>query len=80
VTGVGFRYATLSEALRYPGLKGYVRNADPGTVECVLQGPEEAVEALVTWLRLGPPGAFVTEHTVSEERVNSAIEGFRIGR
>ena len=61
VTGVGFRYSTLSETGRYPGLKGYVRNAASRTVECVLQGPEGDVNAMVAWLHKGPPSARVTD-------------------
>jgi len=65
VTGIGFRYATLCEARQYAGLAGFVRNVDRNTVECFLQGEEAAVEALAAWLRQGPPGARVLQHTVS---------------
>ena len=65
VTGVGFRYATVLAVRRYPVLTGYVRNADRTTVECLLQGDADDVEAMVTWLRRGPPGARVLEQTVS---------------
>ncbi len=80
VTGVGFRYATLCEADRHPGLSGYVRNVDHHTVECFVQGPEEEVEALAAWLRVGPPGARVTEHIVSVTAEDPLLEGFRIAR
>jgi len=78
VTGVGFRYATLCQALRHPGLAGTVRNADHRTVECLLQGPPEAVEAMVAWLRHGPPGAVVSEHTAEDIPEHPDLAGFLI--
>jgi acylphosphatase len=53
VQGVGFRYYTRDEAMRL-GLRGWVRNLDDGNVEVVVEGPEEALQQLVTWL--GPLG------------------------
>ena len=41
--------------------RGWVRNRHDGSVEAVVQGPAEAVEALVEWARHGPPGARVTD-------------------
>jgi acylphosphatase len=78
VTGVGFRYATLCEARRHPGLAGYVRNADHRTVECLLQGPPQAVDAMVRWLRHGPAGAVVSEHTAEDIPVSPALADFLI--
>lgn len=78
VTGVGFRYATLCEARRYRGLAGYVRNLDHGTVECVLQGEAADVEAVVAWLRCGPPGAHVLTHAVTAVPWRDDEQGFRI--
>jgi len=66
VTGVGFRYATLREGGRYHRLRGHVRNVDERTVECVLQGEKDDVEAMIAWLEHGPPSARVLNHTVSE--------------
>lgn len=60
VQGVGFRYATRTEAHRY-ALTGWVRNLDSGAVEAVLEGPLDAVEAMVRWCQDGPPGAYVRE-------------------
>ena len=80
VTGVGFRYATLREAARYPGLKGYVRNMDARTVECVLQGPPEEVEAMVRWLQHGPPSARVLSREVADLPVRPERPPFRMTR
>ena len=73
VTGVGFRYSTLREARYYPGLRGNVHNATTRQVECVLQGDASDVEAMVRWLRLGPPSAQVVEVEV----VNIPVDGTR---
>lgn len=59
VQGVGFREALREEAER-AGLTGWVRNRADGTVEALLQGEAESVEAVVAWARRGPSAARVT--------------------
>jgi acylphosphatase len=59
VQGVGFRYAALREARRL-GLVGWARNTPDGQVEIVAEGPDDAVQAFVTWCHQGPPSARVT--------------------
>lgn len=44
VQGVGFRYTTHSVAQRYD-VTGYVRNLPDGTVEMLVQGTEQNVDA-----------------------------------
>lgn len=63
VQGVGFRYWTARKA---DGLElaGYARNLFDGTVEVEAEGPQDAVDALVALLRVGPPTATVTDVTV----------------
>jgi acylphosphatase len=58
VQGVGFRYATVDAALRH-GVTGFVRNLPDGTVEAQVEGSPGAVEAMLVFLRSGPPGAAV---------------------
>jgi len=58
VQGVFFRDTMLREAERR-GVTGWVRNADDGTVEAHLEGPTDAVQALVDFCREGPQGASV---------------------
>lgn len=70
VQAVGFRDATVREAGRL-GALGWVRNGEDGEVLVHAEGPEPAVEALVAFLREGPPAAAVSE--VSVERVK--VEG-----
>ncbi|HYC45772.1 MAG TPA: acylphosphatase [Burkholderiales bacterium] len=64
VQGVGFRFFVQREA-RERALSGWVRNRRDGSVEAVIQGPVEAVDALVEAVRRGPPSARVTDVQVS---------------
>jgi acylphosphatase len=59
VQGVGYRYSMASEAGRL-GLSGWVRNRRDGSVEAVVQGPRDAVEAMRRWASQGPPSAVVS--------------------
>jgi len=65
VQGVGFRFSMAEEAGRL-GATGWVRNRRNGTVEAVIDGPAEAVDALLAWARRGPPSARVSDVKISE--------------
>ncbi len=58
VQGVYYRATTCSVA-RGLGLTGFVRNLAGGQVEAVAEGPQQALDALVTWCHSGPPMARV---------------------
>jgi acylphosphatase len=58
VQGVWFRASTREEALRR-GLSGWVRNLPDGRVEAVFEGDRPALDAMLAWCRVGPPGARV---------------------
>jgi acylphosphatase len=75
VQGVGFRYALRAEARRL-ALTGWVRNRLDGSVEAVVQGPDEAVEKLVEWARRGPPSARVTDLKVTS--AEGSFEAFEV--
>lgn len=60
VQGVGYRQWLRGRALA-AGVTGWVRNRADGTVEAVLSGPSESVEALVTEAMRGPRGARVDD-------------------
>ena len=55
---VGFREFALRHA-RAAGLRGTVRNAPDGSLECVIEGPETDVARVIDKLRTGPPHARV---------------------
>ncbi len=65
VQGVGFRYS-MSEEAEGLGVTGWVRNRRDGTVEAVIDGAPDAVEAVLAWARRGPRGANVTGVEVAE--------------
>ena len=60
VQGVGYRDALRDEALRH-GLTGWVRNRRDGSVEALLQGTPEGIDAAISWAGRGPPLARVTD-------------------
>jgi acylphosphatase len=65
VQGVGFRASTAEQA-RTLGVSGVARNRLDGTVEVEAEGDPQDVEALIAWLRQGPPWSRVERVDVSE--------------
>jgi acylphosphatase len=63
VQGVSFRYYTVRRA-RDLGLTGYVRNEPDGTVRVVAEGERSRLEELLSFLRVGPRAAVVTDVTI----------------
>jgi acylphosphatase len=66
VQGVFFRDTCRRQA-RAHGVTGWVRNCPDGTVEAVFEGEATAVEAMIEWVRKGPPTADVSRVDVTEE-------------
>ena len=60
VQGVGFRYFTLNAAQALQ-LSGWVRNRYDGRVEVLAEGDYQALNQLLTTLRKGPAGGFVSD-------------------
>ena len=75
VQGVGFRYH-FSEQAQYLGITGWVRNRRGGSVEAMIAGTPEAVEALLAWARRGPPAAQVDRVEVGA--AEGAFTGFEL--
>jgi DNA ligase D-like protein (predicted 3'-phosphoesterase) len=82
VQGVFFREATRARALEL-GALGWVRNAADGSVLVHAEGDEAAVEALLAFLREGPPAASVEDVAVERVKVEGheqfAIRGVSAG-
>ena len=75
VQGVWFRAWTVEQAsLRR--LRGWVRNRRDGSVEAIVAGADEDVEAMVAWARRGPPAARVG--AVSVEAASGEFDRFDI--
>lgn len=77
VQGVFYR-ASCREEAEARGLSGWVRNLPDGTVEALLQGPEEQVRDMIRWCYAGPPGARVSKIEVTPEEAAGDLRGFRI--
>ena len=73
VQGVWFRESMRLEAARL-GVAGWVRNRPDGSVEAVVQGSPQAVEAVIAWTRRGPEKARVEGVEISE--TVGRFEGF----
>lgn len=77
VQGVAFRHHTCRRALEL-GVTGWVRNLPDGSVECMFEGDEAAVNALVEWCRSGPPAARVDRLDVRADTYRSEFDSFLI--
>lgn len=77
VQGVFFRDGLRSEALA-AGVAGWARNADDGTVEAVLEGPPEAVEAVAGWCARGPARASVEGVRAFDDERVEGLSGFEV--
>jgi acylphosphatase len=67
VQGVFFRDSAREQA-ESSGVAGWVANRSDGTVEVVLEGPADAVQRVMGFLKSGPPRADVEDLEVSEEK------------
>ncbi|RLF81955.1 acylphosphatase [Thermococci archaeon] len=76
VQGVGFRWSMQREAKKL-GVNGWVRNLPNGSVEAVIEGEKERVEALIGWAHQGPAWARVTRVKISWEPPKGE-RGFRV--
>ena len=66
VQGVFFRQSCQRKALA-AGIAGWIRNNIDGSVEAALEGDADAVERIVSWMRVGPAGAVVTGVKIIDE-------------
>jgi acylphosphatase len=77
VQGVNYRYATRQKAQEL-GVNGWVRNLADGSVECLMEGERDKVEALIRWCHQGPPGGRVKKVTPHWEEYRGDMQGFSI--
>ena len=79
VQGVFFRKST-QEVAREAGASGTVRNLPDGrSVEVIVEGSEEQVQAVLDYVRHGPPGADVGEVSTKEAEPEG-LSGFEVIR
>lgn len=77
VQGVGFRYHTQRQAQQL-GITGWVRNLSDGTVEALICGNEQAVNAMLAWLRHGPSMADVSDLEILTATDSNSYTSFDI--
>jgi acylphosphatase len=77
VQGVGFRYFVRRRA-RHLGVTGWVANEPDGTVRCVAEGPPETLDELLALLRMGPPGARVSDVRAVRGPASGGFEDFGV--
>ena len=76
VQGVFFRDSARRHAAAH-GVAGWVANLPDGAVEAVLEGPPEAVDGVLRFMRTGPPQASVENLEVLEEPPGG-LTGFEV--
>ncbi|XP_006909660.1 acylphosphatase-2 [Pteropus alecto] len=74
VQGVCFRMYTEDEAKKI-GVVGWVKNTSKGTVTGQVQGPEEKVNSMKSWLsKVGSPSSRIDRTDFSNEKTISKLE------
>ena len=76
VQGVFFRDSTRQAAETH-GVSGWVRNRPDGTVEAILEGPAQAVQAVEQFCAQGPKQAQVQRIEATDEDPEG-ISGFSV--
>ncbi len=76
VQGVFYRDWFIAR-MRALGVKGWVRNRADGSVEAMIECPENVVEAVVATARQGSPPSRVDDVAVYDDAPNEALEGFK---
>ncbi len=80
VQGVGFRYWTRAKASEL-ALGGYVKNLPDGSVETLLSGSRQALEAMLKYIGSGPGHSLVDGiEVVERSETDEPVKGFRIIR
>lgn len=77
VQGVFFRQKTKEEAASL-NLVGWVKNSDDGKVLIEAQGIKECLDALISWVKIGPSRAVVKEIKVEWLTPRDDLSNFEI--
>ncbi|MDX1512713.1 MAG: acylphosphatase [Gammaproteobacteria bacterium] len=75
VQGVFFRGSARSEALSL-GIRGRATNLPDGSVEVIMCGPEDKLDAFCAWLKQGPRMARVEDLRCEEWSGEREFNGF----
>ena len=77
VQGVYYRASAQHEGQRL-GVRGWVRNESGGGVTLHVQGDAAAVDAMLSWCRVGPPAARVSRVEVADAVSDESLSGFEV--
>ncbi len=77
VQGVNYRGNLLREA-EQRAVRGWVQNRWDGSVEAILQGSEEAVNAVLAWARVGSRSAVVESVEITWSEPEGYLTSFEI--
>ncbi len=78
VQGVGFRWFTRSRAMEL-GLVGSATNLADGRVEVVVEGPRQACDELLAWLRGAKTPGSVDQVVAQFAEARGSFRGFGVG-
>lgn len=76
VQGVGFRFTSQRIASRYR-LSGWVRNLPNGSVEMIVQGPEQSIQNCINDIQEAFRG-YIKQTDTEEVQPDPAREGFQV--
>ena len=77
VQNVGFRSWTRHKAEHF-GVAGWVKNNADGTVEAVFEADDGKVDEMLDECRRGPPGSYVENISVDDEKFINEFKSFDI--
>jgi acylphosphatase len=77
VQGVFFRQSAKHEAEKR-NVTGWVKNRPDGSVEAILEGRRDNVDAMIAWCRRGPQRARVTDVAITWEAFTGRFKSFDI--
>jgi acylphosphatase len=78
VQGVGFRYTTFQVSAKFP-VVGFVQNLPNGSVELVVEGRRDSVDAFINALSYRMRG-YIQQTDVVEGPATGEFDGFNIRR
>ena len=77
VQGVFFRANTKEKASEL-NLNGWVKNKEDGSVEMVVDGEEDSIQALLNWCKKGPGISRIDRINILKENKKGKFSGFEI--
>lgn len=80
VQGIGFRWWAVHKAEEISGISGWVRNAADGSVEILMRGEEENIDAMILACHKGPALSRVDRVSFIVGRISSWLPPIEDGK